>query len=129
MNALKIGLLLACLSGCNTWPSHGEGGAAEYRAPVHWFSSESEEAFLHELGMLEAQARQMAQLGGLDCQPAQVLMVRRALVRAKRDFYGQMYADAKRSMHDVRVAVGRLHWNQEQLSDCYQQRAHYELAR
>lgn len=129
MNLLKIGLLLACLSGCNSWPSHGEGGVAESHAPERWLFSEREEAFLHELALLEADTRQLAQFGGQDCQPAQVLEARRALVRAKRDFYGQMQADAERSMKHVRIAVGRLHWNQEQLGDCYRRRAHYELAR
>lgn len=117
------------LGGCHVWPSHGEGGVAEYRAPEPWFASEAEQAFIRELASLEAESTQLALRGGLDCQPAQVLKVRRALVRTKRDFYGQMRADAERSMKAVKVALGHLHWNEQQLSDCYLQRAEYYVTR
>lgn len=129
MNFLKICLIAAFLSGCKIWPSHGEGGMAEYRAPELWFSGAAEEAFLDELAALEAELRQLARHGGQLCQPAQVLKARRAVVRTKRDFYGQMYADAQRSMKAARVALGRLHWNQGQLNDCYSQIAQSDLAR
>lgn len=129
MNSLKILPLALLLGGCNFWPSHGEGGAAEYRAPEPWFISDAEQVFLGELASLEAETNQLALRGGLDCQPAQVLKVRRALIRTKREFYGDMHADAKRSMKAVKVALGRLHWNEQQLSDCYLQRAEYYVAR
>lgn len=122
MKALYVIPLVALLSACNIWPRHGAGGVAEYRAPAIWMGSE-EEQLLNELQALQGETEQLIWQGAMDCQPAQVLNVRRAMIRLKRELYGDMLADAHDSMVSVKVALGRLHWSKKLRAECYEQRA------
>jgi hypothetical protein len=124
MRILCVIALVGLLSGCNLWPRHGEGGVAEYRAPAIWMSNE-EEQLLNELQALQSETDQLVWDGAMDCQPAQVLSVQRAMIRVKRELYGDMLADAHDSMVSVKVALGRLHWSKKLRAECYEQRAQY----
>ena len=110
------------ISACSSWPDSGQGGAAEYRPPSHAMVAVPNELKMqYDLARLRWQT--LGLLGGKNCMPARLLLIRDDLIRVVRELSGGLIDDAKNDLIILSRELNRIEKRLDYLrskTDCEQ---------
>lgn len=106
-STFSISLLAIAISGCSSWPEHGQGGDAQMDTSHGYYITQADSDIGHHEGKghLETQwgihslkLDTLVLRGGLECIPARVHEVSMMARRSRRELDGNLIEDARNSL-------------------------------
>lgn len=103
---LSVSLLAMALSGCSSWPDHGQGGDAQLKTSHEYYIAQADYDIGHhgkshletQFGIHSLKLDTLVLRGALECIPARVHEVSMMAKRSRRELDGHLLEDARNTM-------------------------------